>query len=120
MAEKDFDAEFDYGEREGHTFVLGGEKFHTVGIAPLAAFLSDSRGLDAALEFIRKVLIKEDRQAFDLLIHSENPPVPISAFQVDSIAQWLITVTSGRPTQAPSSSGTGRAKTSAKSKGNSS
>lgn len=121
MAEKDFDAEYDYEGREGHTFILGGQKFRTKAVAPPSAFLPNKdTGLGAAVSFIRKVLVEEDLDAFMELVQAERPDVQISAYQIDEIASWLIKETSGRPTEAPVSSGTGRESTSAKSKGKSS
>lgn len=119
MATRNFDEEFDYSSKEGHTFVLGGYTFHTVQVAPPAAFLSLNMGagFEVAANFIRCILIEEDKPTFEELLTSTTNVVPVSAFQIDQIASWLIGEMSGRPTEAPDSSGNGVGRTSSTSKG---
>lgn len=114
MAERDFDEEFALDQREGHTFVLGGQKFHTIAVTTPESYtaLYENRGFVGTLQFLRKMLVPEDIEAFDKLVADENRDVLISAYQVDQVANWLIEVATGRPTKAPGSSTPGRAATS--------
>lgn len=50
-----------------------------------------------------------------ILLTSKDKPVPIG--QVNALYEWLLEVTSGRPTEAPLPSATGPGKTAASSKG---
>lgn len=105
MAERNFDDEYQIAAKEGHSFTLGGQTFHTKAIAPVAAFRDKETGLDAAIMFLKRLLVPDDREAFEALLANED--APISPFQIDQIASWLIEETSGRPTDSPGSSGTG-------------
>lgn len=112
MAEKDFDEAFAwYDDLEGHTFVLGGEKFHTVPVSTPESWLAmrSEQGLDGTIAYLRKMLVPEDVERFTALIDNENRDVLISAHQVDQVALWLLEVASGRPTKAPGRSNAGRA-----------
>lgn len=116
MAERNFDEEYAYDQLEGHTFVLGGRKFHTIAVSTPQAYLAlrDGIGLDGAIGFLRKMIVEEDREEFEALIAEDNTSVMVSAHQVDAVAAWLIEVAVGRPTQAPASSKAGRKTTSAR------
>jgi hypothetical protein len=110
MAERNFDDEYQIAAKEGHSFTLAGQVFRTKAIAPVAAFRDKETGLDAAIMFLKRLLVPEDREAFDLLMDNED--APISPHQIDQIATWLIEETSGRPTESPAGSGSGAATTS--------
>lgn len=110
MAERNFDEEYQITEKEGHSFTLAGQVFRTKAIAPVAAFRDKETGLDAAIMFLKRVLVPEDREKFDALMADED--APISPYQVDQIATWIIEETSGRPTESPDTSGTGDGTTS--------
>lgn len=112
MAERDFDEGYDLDQREGHTFLLGGEKFHTIPVttAPAYTALYENRGFAGTIAFLRKMIVEEDRESFDALLADEEKL--IAAKQVDDVATWLIEVATGHPTKAPKSSRPGRGKTS--------
>lgn len=109
MAERNFDAERS-APSEGHAFTLAGHTYHTRGQAPPSAFLDKASGLEAAVSFIKAVLVPSDVETFEALMASDE--CPASAHEINDIAIWLIEVTSGRPTPAPVSSGSGGATTS--------
>lgn len=111
---KDFDAEYDYGKQKGHTFKLGGQVFHTKSVAPPAAWLQEETGLDAAINFLRILLVPEDREVFLAML--KDIDANITPYQIDQVASWLIGETSGRPTESPASSGNGAGRTSSGSK----
>lgn len=119
MATRNFDEEFDYSSKEGHTFVLGGYTFHTVPVAPPSAFLSLNMGsgFEVAANFLKAVVIDEDKPMLETLLTETGLEVPVSAFQIDQVASWLIGEMSGRPTESPDSSGNGVGRTSSTSKG---
>lgn len=102
---RNFDEEYDYSSKQGLTFILGGYEFHSKPIAPPAAFLSEKKGMDFAVSFLKDVLLPEDREIFIKMI--EDSDVMISAYQLDQIAAWVMEQTSGRPTQSPPTSGSG-------------
>lgn len=114
MAERDFDEEYGLDQLEGHTFVLGGQKFHTLPVSTPEAWLAlrTEQGLGGVIAYLRKMLIPEDVEAFDEMLADENRAVLVSAVQIDAVASWLFEMGTGRPTKAPKSSGTGRGKNS--------
>jgi hypothetical protein len=116
MAERNFDEEYAYDQLEGHTFVLGGRKFHTHPVSTPQAYLAlrEGMGLDGAIGFLKKMIVDEDLQEFNDLIAEDNASVMVSAHQIDAVAAWLIEVAVGRPTTAPASSKAGRKTTSAR------
>lgn len=61
MAERNFDEEFAELHGEGHSFTLGGYTFHTPAVAPPGAFLAGGRGLLLAVNFLRRVVLPEER-----------------------------------------------------------
>lgn len=61
MAERNFDEEFGYEDQEGHTFTLGGYTFHTPAVVAPGAFLTKGRGMVAAMNFLRRVVLPEER-----------------------------------------------------------
>lgn len=68
MAERNFDEEFDYGSQEGHSFTLGGHTFTVRPVAPPGAWLEGGRGLVAAVRFLRRVVVPEDRAALERIL----------------------------------------------------
>lgn len=161
MAERNFDEEFDYEQQEGHTFTLGGYEFHTKAVVPPGAFLNVGRGLVAAVTFLRRVVLPEERVNLERIVEmpdssaalldaapellaaaktavraekdgvgttiatealasviaqielvSPHDGPMISAHEVDVVADWLMEVTIGRPTNAQSQSSNGAARTS--------
>lgn len=113
MAEvRNFDEEFaDYKDREGPTFVLGGQEFHAKGVVSVSAFMDkdNESNINASVRFLRLALLPEDREKFDELV--EDPDVLISMYQIDEVVNWIIAQVSGRPTEARAPSGGGGART---------
>lgn len=107
MAERDFDAE--RKKRKGHQFTLGGQTFHTYAGLSLTFFQKeddpDVHPLKATLDFIRSLLIHEDRERWDAMV--SDPTVYIEADDLVDLSKWLLEVASGRPTKRRSSSGNG-------------
>lgn len=68
MAERNFDEEFDYGSQESHSFTLGGHRFTVRPVAPPGAWLEGGRGLVAAVRFLRRVVVPEDRAALERVL----------------------------------------------------
>lgn len=68
MAHRDFDADFDYGSAEGHTFTLGAKEFRTHAIMPPGAFFQAQPGLAGAISFLRRAVIDEDRAMLESLL----------------------------------------------------
>lgn len=68
MAERNFDEEFGYESQEGHSFTLGGHTFRTPPVAPPGAFLEGGRGLVAAVRFLRRVVMPEDRPELERIL----------------------------------------------------
>jgi hypothetical protein len=118
LAERDFDEEFANDDREGHTFVLGGQKFHTLPVTTPKAHLTyftldrEKTGMDRVVGYLRAMIVPDELEAFNALVDAENTDILISAKQLDEVASWLLEVTSGLPTTAPARSGGGRKKTS--------
>jgi hypothetical protein len=71
MVERNFDEEFDYENAEGHAFTLGGYHFRTLPVAPPGAFLPGLRGLNAAVAFLRKIVVEEDRPNFERVVEQD-------------------------------------------------
>lgn len=113
MAERDFDAE--RKKREGHTFKLGGETFHTYpGMSYTFINRSDKEmeekaesdgRLTAVVGWIRNLIVVEEREKFDAVL--TNPEIYIEAQDVLDLSSWLLEAISGRPTKRPASSGNG-------------
>lgn len=110
MADRNFDAT---RERKGHTFTLGGKKFRTYPGMSIpyikrrnARKESDQLDpLDDAIEFVRELIVKEDRPKFDEMVEAED--VYFDAKDLIDLQNWLLEVISGRPTKRPVSSGGG-------------
>lgn len=115
---RDFDAEYDWSNRAGLTFKLGGHVFTTKPVAPVKAFMTSGKsGLDVAMDFFKAILVPDVVPIFMEMIESDT--VLISAKQIDSIAAWLMGELSGNPTESPASSGNGENATSSTSAGGS-
>lgn len=167
MADRDFDAEFDYENVEGHTFTLGGYRFNTPPVAPPGAFLAAGRGLVAATRFLRRMVLPDQRADLERVLESpdtsatlidlapelltavglylaaldaevdqevkagqqaalealreiaERASQPeahagprVSAYEIDTVSEWLMEVSLGRPTESPSPFGNGEGRTS--------
>jgi hypothetical protein len=160
MAERNFDEEFRNDELEPHTFTLGGHRFTVRPVAAPGAWLEGGRGLVAAVRFLRRVVVPEDRAALEAILEmpdtsatlldlapdllraaqmvlatqdadepdrskalvdlqavvdrTQEPAEPgpmVSATDIDAVAEWLMQVTLGRPTNAPSPSSNGVGRT---------
>lgn len=72
MAERNFDEGTEAEHPEGHQFTLGGYTFRTFGVAPPGAFLAGGRGLMAAVRFLRRVVIPEDRPALERVLEMND------------------------------------------------
>jgi len=72
LAERNFDEEYDYDSQQGHSFVLGGHTFHTRPVASPGAFLSAGGGLMAAVRFLRKLVLEEDRAALERVMEMDD------------------------------------------------
>lgn len=92
---RDFDQEYaQKNAKPGLTFRLFGREWHTKGVAPPAAFMNYGGGVTAAVHFIHNVLVKDERDAFMELV--SDPDIEASGHQLDQIASWLISETSGK------------------------
>lgn len=94
---RDFDAE--YLTKPGVSFVMGGQTFSTKNVIHPAVFRKTESltGLDTAIAIIAGSLVPEDRERFEAMVEDEDSP--ISAFQLDGVAEWIIEEFSGRPTK---------------------
>lgn len=114
MAEKEFGGK----HKPAHSFTLNGHKFRVhagYSITFLRAEEDKKKApLDTTIDFIRGLIVKEDRPAFDRLL--TDPEEHIEGMDLVDIANWLVEVMSGRPTQSPASSGNGAGRTGTQSK----
>lgn len=121
MAERDFDAA--RKKKKGHKFTLAGREFRTHPSMSLTFLRGDETDeaalpLTRTLNFIRAMLVKEDRKKWDAMLSDSE--VYIEADDILDVSNWIIEVISGRPTKAPVSSGNGDGGTSSPSKARSS
>lgn len=72
MADRNFDEEFEYDKQEGHSFTLGGYTFRTPPVAPPGAFLDSGRGLFAAVRFLRRLVLPEDRANLERVLEMSD------------------------------------------------
>lgn len=70
--------------------------------------------IEQLVERITLFLIPEDRERFVTL--ANDPEKNVSWLQLNEIRDWMVEVQTGRPTQSPSTSTTGRGKTAASSR----
>lgn len=68
MAERNFDEEYDYDSKEGHSFTLGGVTFHTPPVVSPGAFLAGGRGLLAAVRFLRRAVVPEEQALLERVL----------------------------------------------------
>lgn len=96
-APRDFDAE--YLTKPGVSFVMGGQTFSTKNVIHPAVFrrTEELSGLETAIAIIQGALVPDDRERFTAMVDDEDSP--ISAFQLDGVAEWLVEEFSGRPTK---------------------
>lgn len=97
-APRDFDAE--YLTKPGVSFVMGGQTFSTRNVIHPTVFqrAESLSGLETAIAIIKGALVTEDRERFTAMVEDEDSP--ISAFQLDGVAEWIIEEFSGkRPTK---------------------
>lgn len=115
MAERNFD---DGRKRpEGHVFTIEGRTFKTLPTSPVWRILQrkkrDQEGdsqrtiFDDYLDFLRGVIVPEQREAFDSFL--EDPDIYVVATDIRDIAEWLLEEMTGsdRPTNGSASSGNG-------------
>lgn len=93
MAERDFDAERQ--QKEGHRFTLAGHTFHTYPGLSVTYILADDANeatlpLERTINFIRSLIIEEDRPKFDEIIHS--PQVYIDTDDLLELSKWLVEI----------------------------
>lgn len=109
MADRHRSFEVALSEVEPITFDIHGETFHVIAEMPvvlLAEIGTDPRqGLAWALYFMRNVLVREDRDAFEVLLLDPDRPVPAPVFT--EICTWILGLLTGNPTvpSLPSSAG---------------
>lgn len=81
---------------DGPTFTLAGELFHCLPLIPAGVFrdLPDAlNDLDGLYDFVRAVLVEDDRDRFDEVTHRVDLIVP--AISISEIARWLIDIEGG-------------------------
>lgn len=116
---------FDEMLAQDREFTVGGETFHwcyrtpeaLVAFDPVASvdMESDNAGIQIIDNRIMQFLSDSDQERWrEVRSRTEEPLITLG--QLKEIAEWLLEVQSERPTQAPSPSASGRAKTAATSK----
>lgn len=102
MEPRNFDAEREGKPKreEGFTFTIGGREWHTKTIAPPAAMLRKEPGMTSDIQYIRSVLVADERDVFMEMVL--NPDLEIDGNEFDELAVWLIKgySNSARPTES--------------------
>ncbi len=114
---------FDELKSTDREFTVGGETFHWKDVRPevLTSFDTDENpGADDGEVWkvidarVLQFLPEEDHERWRTLRARDENPVTIA--QLNAIVTWFIEAQTGRPTEAPSPSGSGRTPTRATSK----
>ena len=79
--------------------------------------VSTKEALERAIERAGVFLTDDSREKWNQLVHDRDEPLP--AFLIGEVFQWLVEVTSNRPTPPPSGSAPGGGNTEASSPGGS-
>lgn len=107
---RNFDEEFPVPEGEGPSFILCGQEFHAKTYLHPSWFLENREGVDEVVDFIAKCLVPGERDVFMKVIR--DPDTAIHLEQLGEIANYIMSESSGRPTQAAATSGDGEQTTS--------